>query len=262
MATQHSADITQAISRFESAWARGETPQPDSFLPEGEHENIELVAELIAVDLERRLKAGEAIYVEAYLERFPGLVGSPDDVVGLIIVEYRLRCRQEPGLAVDEYLRRFPQYRDLLLARLSATDETQLGNEQFVTKEIILAAKDSADETAASLLMRMAARGLVSEQTIENCRATLPPDTQQDNQQLIHTLLQQGHVTGWQLKQLRAGQKTFLLENGRYLLLDQIGKGGMGTVYRAAYRLKTRCRAQGHRSQTGKRRGDSGTLSP
>jgi hypothetical protein len=124
MDTQHSAEITLAISRFEAAWARGESPQLDLFIPENERENVELVAELIAVDLERRLKAGEAIRVEAYLERFPKLAASPGDVVNLIVAEYRLRCRMTPGLATDEYLTRFPEYEVWLKARLSVADKS------------------------------------------------------------------------------------------------------------------------------------------
>ena len=67
---------------------------------------------------------------------------------------------------------------------------------------------DIADATAAGLLAQMVERELVSEQTIERCRNNLPVEAQQDHQQLIDALQGQGHVTNWQLKQLRAGQKT------------------------------------------------------
>ena len=234
MPTDPSAEITQAISRFEAAWARGESPQLKSYISPDDADNIDLIAELVAVDLERRLKDGESIRVESYLQQFPQLGGSPAHVVNLLVAEYQHRCRLNPALAVDEVLERFPQYGDQLLAQLSATDETQIGGDQFVTQSITPAANGSADETADGLLQRMVDVGLISAQTIASRRKSLPANARQD-QHLIDELLQRGDVTPWQLKQLRAGQKTFVLENGRYLLLDELGKGGMGTVYRARH---------------------------
>jgi formylglycine-generating enzyme required for sulfatase activity/tRNA A-37 threonylcarbamoyl transferase component Bud32 len=64
------------------------------------------------VDLEQRLKAGEAARVEDYLPRYPELAGSPAVVLGLAHAEYLRRRKAEPALDLEEYRRRFPQYRE------------------------------------------------------------------------------------------------------------------------------------------------------
>ena len=50
----------------------------------------------------------EAVRVETYLGRYPDLTSDPAVVLGLIAAEYLLRRRAEPGLAKEEYIRRFP----------------------------------------------------------------------------------------------------------------------------------------------------------
>jgi len=70
--------------------------------------------ELIHTDLECRIKAGEGIRVEVYLERYPELAGDTDAVLDLIAAEYRQRRRREADLRAVEYCDRFPRFRDRL----------------------------------------------------------------------------------------------------------------------------------------------------
>src|SRR5690348_9754361 len=98
--------LTQLIDRFEEAWERGPTPRLEDYLPEGEVRPAVLVG-LAHVDLERRLKAGEAARVETYLERCPVLAADPAAAVALILRECALRRRREPGLDASEYQARF-----------------------------------------------------------------------------------------------------------------------------------------------------------
>jgi len=45
-------------------------------------------------------------------------------------------------------------------------------------------------------------------------------------------------LTRWQLSQLMAGRTTFFLEKERYLLLNQIGKGGWASsIWRSTFAL-------------------------
>jgi serine/threonine-protein kinase len=50
--------------------------------------------------------------------------------------------------------------------------------------------------------------------------------------ELISELIHRGHLTTFQAGRLRSGQRNSLLVADRYTLLEQVGRGGMGTVYR------------------------------
>src|SRR5262249_46384265 len=75
--------------------------------------------ELVHIDLELRLKAGEPAHVEEYLARYPELASDRAGMIELIAAEHELRRRREPGLALDEYLQRFPQHRAALAEQIA-----------------------------------------------------------------------------------------------------------------------------------------------
>ncbi len=110
------------LYRFEAAWQRGERPDPGAYLPPpGDAGRLALLIDLVNVDLERRLSAGEAARVEEYLRRFPELGADPDVVLDLIGAEYELRCQREGGpVPFSDYARRFRQHREALRGRLPA----------------------------------------------------------------------------------------------------------------------------------------------
>ena len=103
--------LKDAVKRFEHAWRQGPRPAIDDYLPTGDPLRSRVLIELVHIDLELRLKAGEAARVEEYLARYPELADDRAVTLELIAAEHELRRRREPGLALDEYLQRFPQYR-------------------------------------------------------------------------------------------------------------------------------------------------------
>jgi WD40 repeat protein len=111
--------LSSLVARFEGEWLGRTRPMPEAFLAACPPSlRAALLVELVHADLEFRLKAGERARVEDYLARFPDLAGRPDEVRALVAAEFHQRRRREPGLAADEYLRRFPH----LAAALSLTD--------------------------------------------------------------------------------------------------------------------------------------------
>jgi hypothetical protein len=106
--------LQEAVMRFDDAWRQGPRPVIDGYLPPGRRLRFRLLVELVHIDLELRLKAGEAVRTEEYLARYPELVADTSETLKLIASEYELRRRGEPGLSLDDYLQRFPQYRDEL----------------------------------------------------------------------------------------------------------------------------------------------------
>jgi predicted ATPase len=103
--------LKEAVRRFEEGWRQGPRPGIDAYLPTEDRIRSRVLLELVHIELELRLKAGEAARVEEYLARYPELAGDRAVTLELIAAEYELRRRRESGLALDEYLQRFPRYR-------------------------------------------------------------------------------------------------------------------------------------------------------
>jgi serine/threonine protein kinase len=111
--------LKDAVKRFEDAWHQAPWPEIDDYLPTGEPLRSRVLIELVHIDLELRLKLGEAAQVEEYLARYPELADDRAVTLGLVAVELELRLRREPGFALDEYLQRFPQFRAELLEQIA-----------------------------------------------------------------------------------------------------------------------------------------------
>jgi hypothetical protein len=103
--------LERIVERFEDAWQHGRRPVLDAYLPNTPGECLPILIELVHIDLEYRAKAGEAVRVENYLERFPVLTRDRSIALELIAAECKLRSR-DPSTTLETYLHRFPQYRE------------------------------------------------------------------------------------------------------------------------------------------------------
>jgi serine/threonine protein kinase len=112
--------LVDAVRRFEGAWRQGPRPRIDDYLPADVPLRARVLIELVHIDLELRLKGGEAARVEDYLARYLELAGDRAATLELIAAEHELRRRREPGLAIEDYLRRFPQYRAELPEKIAS----------------------------------------------------------------------------------------------------------------------------------------------
>jgi tRNA A-37 threonylcarbamoyl transferase component Bud32 len=108
------ARLEAAVDRFEDLWQGGGRPLIDDHLPADGEGRMAVLVELVHVDLEYRLKAGEPVRVESYLERYPELGRDRGVLVDLLAAEWKLRRRADPSVSIEEYARRFPECRDEL----------------------------------------------------------------------------------------------------------------------------------------------------
>src|SRR3954471_24581978 len=83
------------IERFEAAWQGRARPEINAYLPAGAG-RTRVLTELVHVDLENRLRAGEAARVEEYLARYPELTDDRVVMLELIAAKHQLRRRREP----------------------------------------------------------------------------------------------------------------------------------------------------------------------
>lgn len=84
------------------------------------------------------------------------------------------------------------------------------------------------------------ASGLMPRAEIQALVRELPKASQpKDGEQLAQLLVERQKLTGYQSRQLMAGNGKSLLQ-GNYVILDELGQGGMGTVFRARHRSMER----------------------
>jgi serine/threonine protein kinase len=120
-AEQNSCNV---LEEFDAAWDRGDRPEVVTFLDGWQGERrTELAAELIRVDLDRRLKLGEHICVDEYLRQIPELRAAEVELVALLIDEHSMRTAAGQVVTLDEYARRFPEHVDTLRNELGLTDD-------------------------------------------------------------------------------------------------------------------------------------------
>ena len=108
------AGFEDRIRRFELDWSAGTRPSIDTYLGGTDPPPLGLLIELVHIDLEFRLKAGEPVRAADYLDRYPPLGADPDVASDLISAEYQLRRRGEPALAFEQVAAAYPQYRERL----------------------------------------------------------------------------------------------------------------------------------------------------
>jgi eukaryotic-like serine/threonine-protein kinase len=95
------------VAAFDDAWQRGERPVIEAYLTGGSSQNLALLCELVHLDLEHRLRAGEPARVEDYLTRFPVLADERSQLVELLAAEFTHRQLNEPEISPEVLTQRF-----------------------------------------------------------------------------------------------------------------------------------------------------------
>jgi len=133
------ADREALIERFEEAWRSSDSPKLAEHVPEAGAGRLATLVELVHIELECRLKRGDAARVEKYLDDYPELASAPEIAMNLIATEYEIRSRRENMLSIDEFRERFPQFSEDLAERLL----TAKSQSEFETASIYAAGEET-----------------------------------------------------------------------------------------------------------------------
>ncbi len=192
-------ELEPIIQSFQSAWQRGQRPEINQYLAGPFVGHQVLVFELVLVDMECRLEAGESVRVEAYLQKYPELASERSLVLDMLVKEYQLRRQREPNLALEEYLQRFPQYRAELPLHLEGPPRARKW-------------------------------GPVAVQC-PDCHYLVDFPSEQISTEVVCPACGGGFRV--QAEQLESRLPEKLPRLGKFELLEAIGRGSFGTVYRA-----------------------------
>lgn len=195
--------INQLCDQYETELRRGELPSIDVYL---EHVAIEyrevILRELIPLEIEHRCQLGESPQSADYLELYPGL--DPDWLASVL----------ESAQA----------------QQLAASDNSAVHKQQSLSEPVSL----------EQCQQRIVAEGVLSQAELTELRETSAAGQAcQTPEGLTEFLVQSGKITNYQSDVLLSHDERRLLI-ADYLILEPIGSGGMGTVYKALHRRMKR----------------------
>src|SRR5215831_16637799 len=116
--------LEKVVQEFESALERGDRPALDPYLHDHASVRQALLIELLHLDVEYRLRAGETPQVEEYLRKYPEVAGDAELAAELIAADYRWRRARRADVTHAEYLDRFPAYSTQLHEKLVGVDSS------------------------------------------------------------------------------------------------------------------------------------------
>jgi serine/threonine-protein kinase len=265
------------LDQFEEAWRSGPAPRLEAYLPPTNHAMRRHVLEgLIKIDLNYRWSqaarstagridwsaprqddaaapslgsASQQYRLEDYVQRFPEL--GRLDQVGLELVqeEYWVRCRWGDRPSHADYLARFPGHDTQLRSTLAAID-AELTADAARPSGTGAASVDSPPASAGPAPVAAAAPTLADLVKFLQTAPLMSSAQQQelgrslqqrfsDPRMLAKELLQRGWLSPYQVNQLLQGRGQDLLL-GPYILLERLGEGGVGQVFKARHQRMNR----------------------
>jgi len=253
--------LDQLLERFEEGWRSGTAPAIGSFLFAANLADIaarrELLQELVKIDLDYRWRSANAMSsapafgnggrrLEDYVREHPELGPAQKLPAAFIGEEYRVRQRwgDRPGHA--EYAARFPESWPQLRPLLTQLDsdlarEFARNRPAASARSLVSAATPSAETSAASSvtsiqIVESTKRFRLFAPTPAAADAALAdlPKRFPEPRALARELIQRGWLTPYQVNQLFQGRAAELwLEP--YVILERLGEGGMGQVFKARH---------------------------
>ena len=103
--------------------------------------------------------------------------------------------------------------------------------------------------SANELIDQLSRYGLINRLSQGNTLNSLDVDQASDSEIVVSRLVDRGPLTQFQARVIRAGQIPNLLVD-QYVILDKLGEGGMGVVFKARHKLMDPAALQTSRTGT------------
>jgi serine/threonine-protein kinase len=255
------SDAEDILFQFDQAWQKGPPPRIEEFLQNAAARS-HLLEELVKIDLECRWRkksaASSPLTLEDYAKRFPQL-GPPGPSLELIGEEYRVRQRWGDRPGHGEYQARFAAHGTKLIETLRHIDRQLVAelarregpmlvreaDPQAEASAWLGGAKNVAKATQASpitavsdFLETLRQRQLLSPAQIEEVNREGGRQFR-DPHALSKELLQRDWLTPYQVNLLLMGRGDELIL-GPYVILERLGEGGTGQVFKARHQMMKR----------------------
>lgn len=254
-------DSEAVLARFDHAWQTGQPPRIDDFLPAAPAPaGRRLLEELVKIDLEYRWRTGRQLVagkapsaagpkargpcLEDYVARHAGLGRLEQLSPELIGEEYRVRRSWGDRPSPASYAARFPAQAASLRKLLEAID-AELTTESAaddVPPTADRAAVSGGEPPRASAAMPVTIASFV--EAVRQLQHLTPAQLEELDKRLrrehaevrllAKELLARGWLTPYQVNQLLQGRGQELVL-GPYLLLERLGEGGAGQVFKARH---------------------------
>lgn len=233
------------LERFEVAWRAGAAPRIEDYLPSSRQPaddrfRSRCLVELVKLDLEYRWRfkpTGCTPWtLEDYTARYPDLGPTDRLPVELIGEEYRVRQCWGDRPGHEPYLRKFARLGEALRAILRSMDR-KIADEprpQPSPSTSQPATPVPALSSAAEVMEALRRYELVSAARLREAQTTGVLDRCAEPRALAGELLRRDWLTAYQVNQVLQGRGANLVV-GPYLLLERLGEGGIGQVFKARH---------------------------
>jgi serine/threonine protein kinase len=238
-------DAEQLLFHFDRAWRSGTPPRIEDYLTRLKDAGLSrgVLEDLVKIDLEYRWRQKPATSgpvpasprLEDYAKQYPQL--GADISLALVGEEYLVRQRWGDRPRQAEYVNRFPRHGAKLLSELAKIDAELAGDlagngSPLAASPAARPAEQAAVSVAALALSLTTCDVLAAAQKKELGRLT---GQFSEARLLAGELLRRGWLTAYQVNQLLQGRGAELTA-GPYVLLERLGEGGAGQVFKARHR--------------------------
>lgn len=203
------ARVDEICDQFESAWKSGQQPSLEAFLGQVAAESREaLLQELLTVECECLLEQGKRPSFRAYRRRFP----EQQEIVRQVFADLDLLNLSSSN------------------SETAPTRDTTTSVKRDDTQATPPATPADGDRVVDSVLKC----GLVGREELKGIVDALPAE-ERTPQGMMAALIRQKKASRFQAQKILSGQANEL-QLGAYLLVAELGQGGMGKVYKAVHR--------------------------